>query len=377
MDRGVLRWVLCLGMGLEFKLTDRELPASPAFIHFLARKLGRGRPSPSEGWVDQRSERLLSLAEEDSQAEAAAAADAVMAEPAGRERVARAYGLLCALIIGDTAHLSELRSPFHFVSVIGIPRSGGTYLTAEIYRASGLVPEEVPQALAHDSFPTIGPFELAPGNNGWVVTLKTMAEYLTMVEWFFEGREPRCGKIVVPKKLTQASYAGGFVRQVLGEAAEYLVTVRHPVAACVSTYEKSGGLPKTGLFAVRSNIEAWCRRDLRDAGFGAERLAALDYFDVYLKYWEHYHSMLAITGLAASPALRIVPYGRDALRSLAQHYHDDYGSGLRASEFYVAQKAGPAHPDWIERARPALARVAARWSAAGLVFPTDEINMCW
>jgi len=149
MDRGVLaRWTAACsvgysasGMGLEFKLTDRELPASPAFIHFLARKLGRGRPAQSEGWVDQRSERLLALAEEDSQAEAAAAADAVMAEPAGRERVARAYGLLCAFIIGDTAHLTDLRSRFHFVNVIGIPRTGGTYLTAEIYRALATIKE--------------------------------------------------------------------------------------------------------------------------------------------------------------------------------------------------------------------------------------------
>jgi hypothetical protein len=364
-------------MGLEFKLTDRELPASPAFIHFLARKLGRGRPGGSEGWVDQRSERLLTLAEEDSQAEAAAAADAVMAEPAGRERVARAYGLLYAFIIGDTAHLEELRSRFHFVNVIGIPRSGGTYLTAEIYRALGLAPEEVPQAPAHDSFPTIGPFELSPGNNGWIVTLKTMAEYLTMVEWYFEGREPHAGKIVVPKKLTQASYAGGFVRQVLGEQAEYLLTVRHPAAACVSTYEKSGGLPKTGLFAVRSNIEAWCRRDSIHAGLSSERLAALDYFEVYLEYWEHYYSQLASTGLAASSTLRVVPYGQDVLQSLAQRYHDDYGSGLLACEFHVERKAALRHPDWIERAQPALARVAAQWRAAGLASPTHEIDRCW
>jgi hypothetical protein len=128
---------------------------------------------------------------------------------------------------------------------------------------------------------------------------------------------------------------------------------------------------------VRSNIEAWCRRDLSHAGFSAERLAASDYFDVYLKYWEHYHSMLATTGFTGSPAVRIVPYGRNALQSLAQRYHDDYGSGAQAAEFHVAQKAGPAHPDWFERARPALFRIAAQWSAAGLTFPTEEINACW
>lgn len=360
-------------MGLEFTLTDRELPASPPFIHFLARKLGKCC-AQREDWPDQRPERLTGI-EWGSQAEVAEAADAVMAEAAGRERVARAYGLLCALLIGNTEHLSELRARFRFVNVVGIPRTGGSYLTAELYRAVGLVPEEVPQAIAHDSFPTIAPFELGQGSNGWVVALKTMAEYLTMVECYFEAMKPRGGKIVVPKKLTQASYQGGFVRQLLGEDAEYLLTVRHPVAACVSTYEKSGGLPATKLFAVRSNIEAWCRRDLNFTGMSSEALADMDYFDVYLRYWENYHQSLATTGLTASRSLRVV--GFHEIQALAQRYHDDYGSGLRAADFHISQRAAQLHPDWVDRAQPVIARVAERWSVAGIPFPAGSINACW
>ena len=363
-------------MGLEFKLTDRELPASPAFIRFLAWKLGCGLPPRREGWVDQQSERLMAI-EEDSQAQMAEAAAAVMGEAAGREWVARAYSMLCALIIGNTAHLSDMRSRFHFINIIGIPRTGGSYLTAELYRALGLVPEEVPQAIAHDSFPTIGPFELGPGNNGWIVNLKTMAEYLTMVECYFEGQSPRFGKIAVPKKLTQACYEGGFVHHVLGADAEYLLTVRHPVAACVSTYEKSGGLPPQGLFAVRSNIEAWCHRDLNYAGSSSDQLAGMDYFDVYLRYWELYYRRLATSGLSACPSMRVVAFGPTAVQSLAQHYHNDYESGLQATDFQVSQRARQTHPEWVERAQPALARVAAEWNAAGIAFPSDEVNACW
>lgn len=360
-------------MGLEFTLTDRELPASPAFIHFLARKLGK-RSAQREDWPEQRPERLTDI-EWNCEAEIAEAASAVMSEPAGRERVARAYGLLCALLIGNIEHLAALRSRFRFINVIGIPRTGGSYLTAELYRALGLAPEEVPQAIAHDSFPTIAPFELRPGNNGWVVALKTMAEYLTMVEWYFEGTMPRGGKIVVPKKLTQASYQGGLVHQVLGEDAEYLLTVRHPVPACISTYEKSGGLPATKLFAVRSNIEAWCRRDLNLIGLTSEQLATMDYFEVYLRYWEHYHQALATTGLTASRSIRVVAF--ETLQTLAQRYHDDYGSGLRAASFDISQRAAQLHPEWVERAQPVIARIAAQWSVAGIAFPTESINACW
>lgn len=329
-----------------------------------------------QSWVDQRSERLIA-AEEGGRDELALAADAVMAEAAGREYVARAYSLFCALLIGNTAHLSEVRQRFRFVNVIGIPRSGGSYLTAELYRALGLVPEEVPQALAHDSFPTIAPFEWEQGRNGWITSLKSMAEYLTMVECFFEGGALRSGKIVVPKKLTQASYEGGFVHRMLGEDAQHILTVRHPVAACVSTYEKSGGLPAGGRFAVRSNIEAWCRRDLCHLGSTPERLAAMDYFEVYLRYWEHYHRLIATTGLAASKSMQVVAFGRASLQSLAQRYHDDYGSGARASQFEAAQTARARHPAWIERSKAALARVALSWSAAGISFPSNEIEACW
>lgn len=363
-------------MGLEFKLTDRELPASPAFIHFLARHLGVGRPASREIWDDQRSEVLVGAAG-NAEAEAARAADAVMAMPRGRELVARAYGLLCALLIGDSESVRELVVRFHFVTVIGIPRTGGSYLTAELYRAIGMPPASVPQAIAHDSFPTIGPFELRDGENTWVTSLKTMAEYLTMVECHFEGAEPRHGgRIVVPKKLTQGAYAGAFVRQLLGERAEHILTVRHPAAACLSTYEKSGGLPPGGRFAVRSNIEAWCRRDLGFAGISAERLSTMDYFEAYLRYWELYHLMLAGTGLPGA-LVRVAAFERGQLTALAQRFHTEFAGGGQAAEFDVSQRARQLHPEWLERARPAIERVAAQWSTMGLAFPRDAIEECW
>jgi hypothetical protein len=361
-------------MGLEFKLSDRELPVSPVFIHFLAQVL-RGLPFAREIWADQRSESLSpNQVDLDRVTDAAAI---VMGSPLGRERLARAYTLLFALLTGDLAPLHEMQSRFHFVTCIGIPRTGGTYLTAELYRALGMVPENVPNGVAHDSFPEAGPFQLQPALNSWVVSLKTMAEYLTMVDLFFGDQKPRSGKIVVPKKLTKAVYAGGLFHRVLGEETEHVLTVRHPVAACVSTYDKSGGFPADGRFTVRSNIEEWCRRDLQHTGCGAEQLARMDYFDAYLRYWEHYYLSLAMTGLSASRNLKVVAFSKFALQSSAQSYHDRYGSGLQASEFHESDKARRLHPEWIERAQPAIERIAEAWTLAGIVFPADEINHCW
>ncbi len=362
-------------MGIEFKLSDRELPISPAFITFLAQWLHK-RPFEHEIWPDQLSE-ALSLADEQLQRRASDAAEQVMSDATGRALVARAYSLLFALLTGDLASLQELQSRFHFISVVGIPRTGGSYVTAELYRALGMVPEQVPSALAHDSFPESGPFQLQNGTNSWVLSLKTMAEYLTMVELFFADKKQQAGKIVVPKKLTKSIYAGGFFHRLLGVGGELILTLRHPVAGCVSTYEKSGGLPATGHFAVRSNIEEWCRRDLEYTGCGAEQLQDMDYFDAYLRYWEQYHSTLATSGLSASRDLRVVAFGKSALRSVAQDYHDRYGSGLQASEFQVLDKARRLHPQWIERAQPSLDRIASLWKSVGLTFPAQELQVCW
>jgi len=362
-------------MGIEFKLSDRELPASPVFVCFLAQLL-RKRPFDHEIWADQRSE-ALAVSDADLNARATEAADFVMNNAAGREQVARAYSLLLALLTSDLAPLRELQSRFHFVNIMGIPRSGGSYLTAELYLALGLPPQQVPNALAHDSFPEAEPFQLQPGINSWIVSLKTMAEYLTMVELFFAGRKPHSGKIVVPKKLTKSVYAAGFFRRVLGEGMEHVLTLRHPAAACVSTYEKSGGLPDGGRFLVRSNIEEWCRRDLHYCGYSAQQLGSMDYFAAYLRYWERFHLSLATSGLAASHDLRIVAFSKPTLQSIAQGYHDRFGSGLRASEFHVSDKARRVHPQWIERAQPAIERVAETWKSLGVAFPAAELSLCW
>ncbi len=362
-------------MGVEFKLTDRELPVSPDFINFLAQTLA-GKPFEHEIWADQRSETLVPGGAELIQ-RATDAAAFVMGSAAGREQVARAYSLLFCMLTGDMAPLQELQAQFHFVNFIGIPRTGGSYLTAELYRALGMAPERVPSALAHDSFPDAGPFELRPGINSWMLSLKTMAEYLIMVEMFFGGQKPHFGKIVVPKKLTKCAYAGGFFLRALGERAEQTLTVRHPVASCLSTYEKSGGLPADGLFRVRSNIEEWCRRDLRDAGCAAEALERMDYFEAYLRYWEHYYRSLVATGLAAGRDLRVIPFSRHSLQSTAQSYHDRYGSGLRAADFQISDRARTLHPEWIDRSQEAIGRVAAAWSLAGIQFPAAQIGACW
>ncbi len=361
-------------MGIEFKLSDRELPASPAFIRFLDRMLS-GRGSPREIWPDQLSEQLVHGIGDES-GSVAEAAERVMQDSFGRSCVARAYTLLVSLLTGEMQPVAALQSRFHFIIVMGVPRTGGSYLTAELYRSLLIDPHAVPGALAHDGFPEAGPFELKRGVNSWIVTLKTAAEYLTMVELFFGERGRRPGRIIVPKKLPQGVYAPGLFQCVFGSDTDCVFTVRNPVAACISSYEKSGGLPADGRLPLRSNIESWIRRELEHDGRTSEQIDAMEYFDAYLRYWERYHLLVATGGDPRYFRHRAIPYGADGMQSVAQGYHDAHGSGLRASAFYASNGAKSRHPEWMERAQPALLRVHEAWRAAGLSFPLEQIIDC-
>jgi len=362
-------------MGVAIKLSDRELPVSPVFIDFLSHVVDE-RPFAGARWGDQLSEEMSSE-QRAIMASAAENARRVMASKEGQRHIGRSYELFVALLTGDVEKIKDIQLRFHFINVIGVPRNGGSYLTKEIYRALGYDPERVPNVVAHDGFPEAAPFRFQRGFNSWVASLQTMAEFLTMVEIFFGKARPHTGKIIVPKKLTKGTYAGGFFHRVLGESVENVLTVRHPVTSCISTYEKSGGLPDDGRFAVRGNIEEWVRRDLVYTGFEREDVTRMGYFEAYLRYWEQYHYYVATTGLSANRLTRIVPYGQESMIELAKDFYYRFGDRDPEPEPFAVFDNRGRHEDWYRDAEPVLERVAAVWDRVGLEFPLAAVKEGW
>ena len=361
-------------MGVSITITDNEFPISPVFVDYVATVVSGGEFTTSE-WHDQLSENLSNQqAEVLKKAQENAAK--VMESELGKRFIGRAYELFLALLSGDVEKIRDIQFRFHFINVIGVPRNGGSYLTKEIYRALGFEPDKVPNVIAHDGFPEASPFLFQKKVNSWVTSLQTMAEFLVMVEHYFGKQKPHSGKIQVPKKLTKGSYAGGFFHRVLGESVEHILTVRHPVTSCISTYEKSGGLPEDGRFKVRSNIEEWVRRDLVYTGADNETLARTDYFDAYLRYWEQYHYYIATTGLSANRNVEVVAYGEERMKNLARSFYYRYNNPREPEAFHVFDKRDR-HPDWFGPANAAIDRVAAVWDRVGLDFPRDEVLEGW
>lgn len=361
-------------MGVEIKLTDRDLPVSPALIDFLYRRI-HGQ-SPDALWHDQLSETLIPAEHGRHVKHARGVADSVLAHPLGQQVIYRAYELFTALLTGDEAKLAAYQRRFRFIVIVGCPRHGGTYLTKQLFRALGHVPEQVPNVIAHDGFPDAGPFHFAAGYSSQTHLLLHAAEYLAMVEAYFSGQPLVDGKIIVPKKATKAAYQGGFFRALFGADAEYIITLRHPLAACISTYEKSGGLPTDGLFNARSNIEEWAQRDLTVSGIAADQLQRMTYIDAYLGYWRNYHQQLAVSGLAQAQRWQVVAYGRERLMQLAADMQRRFGGSGELEDFKAEQKL-QRHPDWKAAADDALHQIEAMWRQQGLPFPDSQLREGW
>lgn len=362
-------------MGIEIKLTDREFPISPFFVDFLDRFLNhRGWVSD---WHNQLAERMSMKPGEENE-RAKLVLQSLAANPSALTAINRSYELFLSMLLGGTDRLASIHDRFRFLVVVGAPRSGGSYLTKHLFRAVEKNPKEVPRVIAHDGFPDLSPFILLNGFNQYTMMTQRMAEYLTMVELYFAESKTLDGRIPVPKKAFNAAYQGAFFNRIAGPTAEYIVTLRHPVTSCISTYEKSGGaLPSEGKFATRSGIEMLIQRDVAfTSGESDEALLAKDYFDVYLCYWEQYHHNMALTGLSANRNWTIIPYTESAMTKMAEDIFSRFGINRSVEPFKVFDKRS-IHPHWFKSAERSIFRVRDIWSSVGLVFPVDEIMQAW
>lgn len=360
-------------MGVEIKFTDKQFPVSPIFIDFLYRYLN-GKAFDTT-WHNQLSEELVAMGDEVRQT-ANAHAGEVMQDPEGQRIIYRSYQLLTAFLTGVPDQLRNLHERYKFVCIVGVPRHGGSYLTKELFRAVGMTPEEVPNVIAHDGFPDASPFDFATGYNAYTNMMQNMAEYLAMVEEYFSNSRLFKNLIVVPKKATKAAYHGAFFDKALGPHTEYVITLRHPVAAAISTYEKSTGLPEGGKFKVRGNIEEWVRRDNVYTGVPEDQVWDRGYFEAYLNYWEHYHYNLVLTGLRQNPNWTLVTYGKAPMERSAKSFFSRFHSQVNPDEFKVFDKRDR-HPDWMKASEPAILRVREVWRTVGLEFPLDEVMEAW
>lgn len=147
--------------------------------------------------------------------------------------------------------------------------------------------------------------------------------------------------------------------------------MRHPTASCISTFEKSGGLPTDGKFKIRSHIESWISRDIEYLT-GKKPDESDDYFDCYLQYWENFHYSLVSSGLFGNRNVSILPFTSKHLNSAATSFYQRFDSSSEVDNFITKKRKAPS-PEWVSKGDEAVSRVANMWRSFGHAFPTEDI----
>jgi hypothetical protein len=290
--------------------------------------------------------------------------------------------LAIALLSGHYLAVRNYLQKSHFALVIGYPRSGGSYLTKELLRTVGLDHTRVSEALAHDGFPDM--------RDHWYIANRPkpyfhlqdavlqVAEFLVIAHLYYR-RKTVCrpdGTWLIPKKMHKLVHWAGSFKMLLGKgAADYLVTVRHPVPTAVSIYEKSGGLPSDGRFPAakpRSAIELWIRDDLAWLGYSPDQVARMTYFRAVEISWTAFHARMASSGLFLGDReeIQLISYGQETLEGVVNRYRARYGSQQPAESFFIHDKASTTPAKCLVEGDAAVASVQALWRSLGLVFPS-------
>ncbi len=361
-----------------------ELGLSGSFLCFLEYVVnGKSSLEDKHDWGDQITEDKCAYAcnAEEYNIIIKKTSDALSENASVRMLVTAVYRLAEELLSGKTDLLIEFQKSFEVYAVVSAPRHGGTYLVKSLLNGFGYRYEDYPAWFIHDGIPDTRPQYYSSTPAGVLSfsqhTVMQMAEWMVMAAFFGNNMQATEGRILLPKKFCKAVYAGSFVNEVLGHSAHYIVGIRHPVAAAISLYEKSGCFPADGLFPdqPRSIIELWIYRSLIHMGFSDHEVHRMPYFIAYLNYWQDYHQKLAISGLISrSSNLEVMPYGKISYEEFSKN------CGTQQSNFpeifYVCRKI-ERHPDWCELANPVISQMAALWKSRGLHFPLDEVMEGW
>ncbi len=357
-------------MGLNLTLTDLELPASPVFIEFLYNALN-GKDHHDGEWYAQEEESLIVSADrfEDIQEKA----KIVLASKIGNALVTRSYRFFKEMLTGRPETLKNIMK-FHFIFVVGIPRTGGTYLSKQLFRACDIDYKKVQNALAHDGFPHIA--HLAFKNKGNVHTnsLLQLAEYLVMAEMYFtmNSKLKYKGGVVIPKKFTKAIYNFPLVKEMFGANSTSIITLRHPLSMTQSVLDKSGGMPKGRKFEIRSAIERWAFEDWLAMGYSEEEIYKKDYVEVFLGYWQRYHYNMALSGMPAMSNSEIVLFGKDSMTKYTKKLFEKLEVDLEPEEF--KDSSDPEFSDKnMKKADKIISEVGDFWRSLGLTFPDKKL----
>ena len=332
--------------GFSISFLDTELPLSYDYVQFMHNKMLESEADIHD-WYNQHKETNHCLLDKDRiNRQDKLAKDLIEKEPeATTEMITLVYSLFRKLVLGNLEAIKVI-DKIAPVFVVGLPRSGGTYVTKQLYKGLHIDYKQVSSALGHDGMPGVPEFTYDIGKQGEVVNRRThsylsIAEFIIMASdyyshlpnaWYADGR------LVFPKKLCNLIYDYNLFKYVFPHA-KYIVTYRSPLGFLGSIMDKAKKKDPLSPFSVDLVIEQWADSLVHSSNYVLEKESDAQYYKIMLEYHRLYYQRLAASGILSDPSVSIVEFGPKMKRTA----EEILGVDADYENFHVSQgKSFPA-----------------------------------
>jgi hypothetical protein len=254
-----------------------------------------------------------------------------------------------------------------FWFVVGPPRSGGTYVLSRLFRAHGLEMRDFHQQMVHDGIPSYANLN---GSHGSISRLAAAVfEFCQFLAWAEEAFAD--APVVIQKRIGYAAWIQP-LESLLGGRANYVATLRHPLACAISFWELSRGgrgdrewaeLTNPGGFGNHNSLN-WVVQILRSRELTESEWHGLGSFDQFRLYWKALLSDLGRFGGIAGRLFPIV-YGEPLPDWIAGGSAAEPARGRARDYARLARTLGLDPAAFTA----SIETVRRRWHAAGFEFP--------
>lgn len=249
---------------------------------------------------------------------------AVIEDPKGKELIAKCYDYFSKIINGKHKEI-EFAQKSKPIFIIGMPRTGGTYVTKQAFKALGMDYKKMTFSLAHDAFPSVKPNPYQMDINEYLRTCLDIACFIVMAEYEYTTKDNPFPTF--PKKSCNMLYHLGLFSHIFPRA-EYIFTHRDVGGIYGSIMDKRGSYKELDKkFNVSIVIDQFITELLISKNINNKAIFNSDYYSVFYEYYKHYHMTLLSSGLLNLKNLTWVNFNAimgDQVEKLFKKYDKDF-----------------------------------------------------
>lgn len=246
-----------------------------------------------------------------------------------------------------------------FVFIIGIMRSGGTYLFTELCNITGIKWKHLNMGMLHDNIPDGHNLSNWDKPMNYLNTLFELAQFLVWAKKEYTGSD-----IIVQKRVMYA-FAMNVIDNVFGDRAKYVITVRHPGPASISFAEFAEDIEYTskGWFSVINKY-----RDIT-----RENWESMDYRGRYLIFWQVYYENIVRTARLKGEILTAA-YERQSFDNVLNRLAVDSGKDYKGCNFKKVTNRTCSDFWSNDKVKNSIQNIKRFWNINGYEFPDIKIQ---